>query len=122
MSGKLSESLKEFSRSVLLVLTVVMMVSEDFAVCGSGSRVHRYYWCDGWPHCSDNHADELNCEYWGEGGGGVVVVREGEHGSDGDEAGEGDGTLVMEKGILQGDEGSNNDGKGVDESNGEGRR
>ncbi|XP_050706973.1 G-protein coupled receptor GRL101-like [Eriocheir sinensis] len=33
----------------------------DFAVCGSGSRVHRYYWCDGWPHCSDNHADELNC-------------------------------------------------------------
>ncbi|XP_045121392.1 G-protein coupled receptor GRL101-like [Portunus trituberculatus] len=33
----------------------------DFAVCGSGARVHRYYWCDGWPHCSDNHADELNC-------------------------------------------------------------
>ncbi|XP_045121352.1 LOW QUALITY PROTEIN: G-protein coupled receptor GRL101-like [Portunus trituberculatus] len=34
---------------------------EDFAVCGSGSRVHRFYWCDGWPDCADNHADELNC-------------------------------------------------------------
>ncbi|XP_042207476.1 G-protein coupled receptor GRL101-like [Homarus americanus] len=34
---------------------------EDFAVCGSGARVHRYFWCDGWPDCRDNHADEFNC-------------------------------------------------------------
>ncbi|XP_069171156.1 G-protein coupled receptor GRL101 [Procambarus clarkii] len=34
---------------------------EDFAECGSGARVHRFYWCDGWPDCPDNHADELHC-------------------------------------------------------------
>ncbi|XP_064080613.1 G-protein coupled receptor GRL101-like [Macrobrachium nipponense] len=33
----------------------------DFAICGSGARVHRYYWCDGWPDCTDNQADELHC-------------------------------------------------------------
>ncbi|XP_068222848.1 G-protein coupled receptor GRL101-like [Palaemon carinicauda] len=33
----------------------------DFAICGSGARVHRYYWCDGWPDCADNQADELHC-------------------------------------------------------------
>ncbi|XP_076044816.1 G-protein coupled receptor GRL101-like [Oratosquilla oratoria] len=35
--------------------------SKDFVVCGSGARVHRFYWCDGWPDCPDNHADELEC-------------------------------------------------------------
>ncbi|XP_069948174.1 G-protein coupled receptor GRL101 isoform X2 [Cherax quadricarinatus] len=39
----------------------VHCLPEDFAVCGSGARVHRYYWCDGWPDCRDNHADELHC-------------------------------------------------------------
>nr|ARK36624.1 G-protein coupled receptor GRL101 [Sagmariasus verreauxi] len=39
---------------------------EDFAVCGSGRRVHRYFWCNGWPECDDNHADELNCGECGE--------------------------------------------------------
>ncbi|XP_071537001.1 G-protein coupled receptor GRL101-like [Panulirus ornatus] len=39
---------------------------EDFAVCGSGRRVHRFFWCDGWPDCEDNHADELNCGECGE--------------------------------------------------------
>ncbi|CAL4068093.1 unnamed protein product [Meganyctiphanes norvegica] len=34
---------------------------EDFRECGSGSRIHRSYWCDGWPDCQDNHADELHC-------------------------------------------------------------
>ncbi|CAL4182568.1 unnamed protein product, partial [Meganyctiphanes norvegica] len=33
----------------------------DFRRCGSGLLVHRFYWCDGWPDCHDNHADELNC-------------------------------------------------------------
>lgn len=39
---------------------------EDFAVCGSGWKVHRFFWCDGWPECEDNHADELNCGECGE--------------------------------------------------------
>lgn len=39
----------------------VACTTEDFAVCGSGSRVHRFFWCDGWPDCPDNHADELHC-------------------------------------------------------------
>ncbi|XP_068207301.1 G-protein coupled receptor GRL101-like isoform X2 [Palaemon carinicauda] len=34
---------------------------DDWVSCGSGRRVHRFFWCDGWPDCSDNHADELNC-------------------------------------------------------------
>ncbi|KAI5737359.1 hypothetical protein M8J76_012726 [Diaphorina citri] len=33
----------------------------DFATCADGSRVHRFFWCNGWPDCTDNHADELNC-------------------------------------------------------------
>ncbi|KAG8305466.1 hypothetical protein J6590_069358 [Homalodisca vitripennis] len=36
--------------------------SDAFVDCGDGTRVHRYYWCDGWPHCPTNHADELNCK------------------------------------------------------------
>ncbi|XP_068207436.1 G-protein coupled receptor GRL101-like [Palaemon carinicauda] len=35
--------------------------ADDFVSCGSGRRVHRFFWCDGWPDCTDNHADELNC-------------------------------------------------------------
>ncbi|XP_073968909.1 G-protein coupled receptor GRL101-like isoform X2 [Rhodnius prolixus] len=31
-------------------------------MCRDGSRVHRSYWCDGWPDCPGNHADEWNCE------------------------------------------------------------
>ncbi|XP_024084029.1 G-protein coupled receptor GRL101-like isoform X2 [Cimex lectularius] len=34
---------------------------ENFVQCGDGSRIHKQYWCDGWPNCPDNHADELNC-------------------------------------------------------------
>ncbi|XP_069175478.1 G-protein coupled receptor GRL101 [Procambarus clarkii] len=34
---------------------------EDFVVCASRRRVHRFFWCDGWPDCADTHADELNC-------------------------------------------------------------
>ncbi|KAF2358594.1 Low-density lipoprotein (LDL) receptor class A repeat [Trinorchestia longiramus] len=33
----------------------------DFVTCASGRRVHRYFWCDGWPDCDDNHADEAVC-------------------------------------------------------------
>ncbi|XP_047106364.1 G-protein coupled receptor GRL101-like [Schistocerca piceifrons] len=33
----------------------------EFSICGDGTRVHKFFWCDGWPHCHDNHADELNC-------------------------------------------------------------
>ncbi|XP_049852318.1 G-protein coupled receptor GRL101-like [Schistocerca gregaria] len=33
----------------------------EFRICGDGTRVHKFFWCDGWPHCHDNHADELNC-------------------------------------------------------------
>ncbi|XP_043206436.1 G-protein coupled receptor GRL101-like [Amphibalanus amphitrite] len=33
----------------------------DFVTCGNGGRVHRGYWCDGWPECGDNHADEARC-------------------------------------------------------------
>ncbi|XP_071549649.1 uncharacterized protein [Panulirus ornatus] len=33
----------------------------DFAVCESGAKVHRFFWCDAWPDCPDNHADELHC-------------------------------------------------------------
>ncbi|XP_046988472.1 G-protein coupled receptor GRL101-like [Schistocerca americana] len=32
-----------------------------FRICGDGTRVHRFFWCDDWTHCADNHADELNC-------------------------------------------------------------
>uniref|UniRef100_A0A8D8WWW8 G-protein coupled receptor GRL101 n=2 Tax=Cacopsylla melanoneura TaxID=428564 RepID=A0A8D8WWW8_9HEMI len=35
--------------------------STDFVTCGNGNRVHRFFWCNGWPDCPDNHADELNC-------------------------------------------------------------
>ncbi|XP_054287208.1 G-protein coupled receptor GRL101-like [Macrosteles quadrilineatus] len=35
---------------------------DSFADCEDGTKVHRYYWCDGWPHCTQNHADELNCK------------------------------------------------------------
>ena len=44
-------------------LCVLVCFTEMFVVCGDGSRVHRYYWCDGWPDCPDNHADELNCKW-----------------------------------------------------------
>lgn len=26
--------------------------------------VHSTFWCDGWPECADNHADELICNYY----------------------------------------------------------
>lgn len=35
-----------------------------FVECGDGTLVHKFYWCDGWPECSDNHADELKCELY----------------------------------------------------------
>jgi hypothetical protein len=41
---------------------VLVFSTEMFAVCGDGSLVHHYYWCDGWPDCPDNHADELYCK------------------------------------------------------------
>jgi hypothetical protein len=43
-------------------LCVLVCFTEMFVVCGDGTRVHRYYWCDGRPDCMDNHADELNCK------------------------------------------------------------
>lgn len=36
---------------------------DDFVMCRDGSRVHRSYWCDGWPDCPGNHADEWNCKH-----------------------------------------------------------
>ncbi|KAL1129017.1 hypothetical protein AAG570_013549, partial [Ranatra chinensis] len=35
--------------------------SDAFVLCGDGSQKHRSYWCDDWPDCPDNHADEKNC-------------------------------------------------------------
>ncbi|XP_069980954.1 G-protein coupled receptor GRL101-like [Penaeus vannamei] len=34
---------------------------EYFRVCSSGKRIHRFYWCDGYADCEDNHADEMDC-------------------------------------------------------------
>lgn len=36
----------------------------DFVKCGGSQLVHSTYWCDGWPECTDNHADELFCNYF----------------------------------------------------------
>uniref|UniRef100_T1JLT2 G-protein coupled receptors family 1 profile domain-containing protein n=1 Tax=Strigamia maritima TaxID=126957 RepID=T1JLT2_STRMM len=33
----------------------------DYVRCSDQSLIHRYFWCDEWPDCKDNHADELNC-------------------------------------------------------------
>lgn len=35
----------------------------DFVKCGGNQSVHSTFWCDGWPECTDNHADELFCNY-----------------------------------------------------------
>ncbi|XP_071443294.1 G-protein coupled receptor GRL101-like [Hetaerina americana] len=35
--------------------------TDDFVICGDGTKVHRYYWCDGWPDCSWDFKDELHC-------------------------------------------------------------
>ncbi|KAF6202510.1 hypothetical protein GE061_002906 [Apolygus lucorum] len=34
---------------------------DKFVICGDGKRKHKYYWCDGWPDCPDNQADEIYC-------------------------------------------------------------
>lgn len=31
-------------------------------MCASGKRIHKFYWCDDYADCEDNHADELDCE------------------------------------------------------------
>ncbi|XP_042874255.1 G-protein coupled receptor GRL101-like isoform X2 [Penaeus japonicus] len=35
--------------------------SKHFKVCASGKRIHKFYWCDDYADCEDNHADELDC-------------------------------------------------------------
>lgn len=44
-------------------LIIFLLVSGDFIKCGGSQLVHRAFWCDGWPECTDNHADELSCNY-----------------------------------------------------------
>ncbi|XP_046393061.1 G-protein coupled receptor GRL101-like isoform X2 [Ischnura elegans] len=39
----------------------LLCAPEDFVICGDGTKVHRHYWCDGWPECTWDFKDELNC-------------------------------------------------------------
>lgn len=41
----------------------ISLITGDFVKCGGSKLVHSTFWCDGWPECTDNHADELNCNY-----------------------------------------------------------
>lgn len=45
------------------IINVFSWIAGDFIKCGGSHSVHSTFWCDGWPECIDNHADELLCNY-----------------------------------------------------------